>query len=116
MFNNPYLKKEFDFNDPEKRKAFEDSYRGTVGADARSPLAQDTDGNFYFNGFTDAANRNSVDAQNDSEAPYKAIAKKSAIARSAYDQTTADIQGLTTSGYDWIQRMFGDSLSSIGKL
>jgi len=110
---SPHLDKKHDFNDPAQRQAFEESYRSTVGENSRSPLAQDSTGAWYFNGMTDRANRNTFDAQNDPEAPYKALAKKAAIARSAYDQTTSDITKVTTTGYDWIQSMFKDSIKKI---
>lgn len=110
---SPHLDKKHDFNDPAQRQAFEESYRSTVGENSRSPLAQDFRGNWYFNGATDQANRNKFDAQNDPEASYKAMAKKSAIAQDAYNQTTADIKAVTTTGYDWVKKLFGDSIDEI---
>lgn len=113
---NPRLDPSIDFNDPAKRQAFEDSYRSSVGANSGSPLQQDSGGRWYFNGGIDASNRNTRDAQNDPEAPYRALAKKAAIARAAYDQTTSDIKDIAGTGYGWIQSMFKDSIKQIKKV
>jgi hypothetical protein len=110
---SPHLDKKYDFNDPTQRKAFEDSYRGTVGESSRSPLAQDSTGRWYFNEMTDQANRNTADAQNNPEAPFDALRKKAAIAREAYDKTSADIRDVTGNGFSWIEKLFGDSINQI---
>lgn len=113
---SPTLRKDIDFNDPAKRAAFEASYRGTVGPNARSPLDFDSEGNPFFNGITDQANRNAFDAQNDPEAPYRAMAKKAELAKRAYKETSADIEDLRGSAYDNIMKMFRESMDKIGRV
>jgi hypothetical protein len=115
MFN-PRLDPSIDFNDPAKRQAFEDSYRATVGENTGSPLQQDSAGHWYFNSGIDASNRNTRDAQNDPEAPYKPLMKKAAIARAAYDVTTADIEEAAGVGYKNITDMYGKAMKDIRKI